>query len=411
MVSIRSRNAIRRERAACGERFALGRLVRLLIAGEDRLRALPPPEVGKILERSVFHFRGELPPETVISGDLLTLISYMRTESEMRLVNLIVWNYPNGMSAHRFFANRHEEIAWFGRTSKYYFDLDAVREPYDEETKQAYLKDKRLRPESVEKGRNPTNVWRIGRLNGNSLERVRHPTQKPRAIVQRIIRSLSYPGSVVLDFFAGSGVTTRVAIEEARHSISVDLSPTLHEYLEHQVASSRSKPDSLIATAPRIPYQLSKELEQCQSCFRSHRANRGTHSAHKAVTVKRKGRTRSPDVRRRLGGNCRFLGVPTSKDIASHAPSATEAYGDEPGRGGPQRQGLYPRIVEEIRRHRNPLQRSDHEVALTGNRRLGNPRHIVRFRGWGRGNSDDAVQSDAHTVWSTRIGMDRSRRD
>src|SRR4051812_29906747 len=106
------------------------------------------------------------------SGDLLSIISHMRQHSRMLLANLIIWNYPNGMSAQRFFANRHEEIAWFAKTKKYFFDLDAVREPYDEETKAAYMKDKRLNPESVEKGRNPTNVWRIGRLNGNSLERV-----------------------------------------------------------------------------------------------------------------------------------------------------------------------------------------------------------------------------------------------
>ena len=53
------------------------------------------------------------------SGDLLTLLHHMRQHSEMRLANLIVWNYPNGMSAHRFFASRHEEIAWFAKTSRY----------------------------------------------------------------------------------------------------------------------------------------------------------------------------------------------------------------------------------------------------------------------------------------------------
>ena len=65
------------------------------------------------------------------SGDLLTILTRMRETAVMSLVNLIVWNYPNGMSAHRFFANRHEEIAWFARTGRYYFDLDAVREPFD----------------------------------------------------------------------------------------------------------------------------------------------------------------------------------------------------------------------------------------------------------------------------------------
>ena len=168
-------------------------------------------------------------------GDLLSLISHMRSCSKMLLVNLIIWNYPNGMSAHRFFANRHEEIAWFAKTKKYYFDLDSVREPFDEATKKAYLKDKRLNPNSVEKGRNPTNVWRMPRLNGNSKERVGHPTQKPGIVIQRLIRALSYPDSIVLDFFAGSGVTMRIAIEEGRNSICFDADPAYREYLGLQV--------------------------------------------------------------------------------------------------------------------------------------------------------------------------------
>lgn len=169
------------------------------------------------------------------SGDLLSIISHMRQHSRMLLANLIVWNYPNGMSAHRFFANRHEEIAWFAKTNKYFFDLDAVREPYDEATKAVYMKDKRLNSESVEKGRNPTNVWRMGRLNGNSLERVGHPTQKPAAVIQRLMRALSYPGSTVLDFFAGSGVTTRVAIQEGRNSICTDSDPIFRDYIGKQM--------------------------------------------------------------------------------------------------------------------------------------------------------------------------------
>lgn len=187
-------------------------------------------ESGSIVIFGGLQYQGEAG-----SGDLLSIMTYLRTESNMRLVNLIIWNYPNGMSAQRFFANRHEEIAWFAKTRKYYFDLDAVREPYDEETKRVYLKDKRLRPETVEKGRNPTNVWNMPRLNGNSKERVGHPTQKPHMVIQRLIRALSYPGSTVLDFFAGSGVTTRVAIEENRHSISSDLDPKLHYYLKKHV--------------------------------------------------------------------------------------------------------------------------------------------------------------------------------
>ena len=169
------------------------------------------------------------------SGDLLSIIGHMRQASKMLLANLIVWNYPNGMSARRFFANRHEEIAWFAKTGKYYFDLDSVREPYDERTKQLYRRDKRLNPKTIEKGKNPTNVWRTGRLNGNSTERVGHPTQKPRAVIQRLIRALSYPGSNVVDFFGGSGITTRVSIEEGRHSVCCDNDDAFPGYVGKQL--------------------------------------------------------------------------------------------------------------------------------------------------------------------------------
>lgn len=185
-------------------------------------------------------------------GDLLTLLAEIRAKKLFNLVNLIIWNYPNGMGAQRFFANRHEEIIWLTKSTKYFFDLDAVREPFDEATKKAYLKDKRLRPESVEKGKNPSNVWRFSRLNGNSLERVGHPTQKPIAIIDRLVRSLSYEGSIVLDFFAGTGVTSRVAIELGRHSIGVDKDASVVTYFNQHMENWKS----LDLLKPTHPYRL-----------------------------------------------------------------------------------------------------------------------------------------------------------
>lgn len=198
------------------------------------------------------------------SGDLLDIMSYMRQNSDMLLVNLIIWYYANGMSAHRFFANRHEEIAWFAKTNKYVFDLDAVRIPFDEATKALYLKDKRLKPESVEKGKNPTNVWTIGRLNGNALERVGHPTQKPIEVIRRLVRALSYEGSTILDFFAGSGITTRVAIEENRHSISSDSDPILNTYLEKQISLMKGNEDMFSKISE---YKITNSLSQEHPVF------------------------------------------------------------------------------------------------------------------------------------------------
>jgi len=172
-------------------------------------------------------------------GDLLEVLHYTRHKTALRFVNLIIWYYKNGMSAHRFFANRHEEAIWLSKTNKYYFDLDSVRVPFDEETREIYKKDKRLNPESVDKGKNPTNVWEIGRLNGNSTERVGHLTQKPAELIRRFVKALSFEGSIVLDFFAGSGTTGRVCIEERRHSLLVDSDRKLHGYLDKHIEQIR----------------------------------------------------------------------------------------------------------------------------------------------------------------------------
>lgn len=179
-------------------------------------------------------------------GDLLEILHYTRHNTKLRFTNLVIWYYKNGMSAHRFFANRHEEAVWLTKTKQYYFDLDSVRAPYDEESRRVALKDKRLIPENIEKGKNPTNVWEIGRLNGNSSERVGHPTQKPLEIIRRFVKSLSYPGSIVLDFFAGSGTTGRVCIEENRHSILVDSDSKLISYLKDHL----SKMDNQVIVNP-----------------------------------------------------------------------------------------------------------------------------------------------------------------
>lgn len=174
------------------------------------------------------------------SGDLIDIIQHVRHHTAFQLINTIVWHYKNGMSAQRYFANRHEEIIWLAKTKDYYFDLDAVRVPYSEEDLKLALRDKRLNPENTLKGKNPTNVWQIGRLNGNSKERVGHSTQKPVEIIERLVKSLSYPSSIVLDFFAGSGTVGKVCIAEGRHCLMCDSDPASKLYFSRHIGLMRS---------------------------------------------------------------------------------------------------------------------------------------------------------------------------
>jgi hypothetical protein len=60
-----------------------------------------------------------------------------------------------------------------------------------------------------------------------------------------------------LDFFAGSGVTTRIAIEEKRHSIAADNSPTLHGYLKQQLVDV----DTLWQLAEGYSYEIMDKLD------------------------------------------------------------------------------------------------------------------------------------------------------
>ncbi len=176
----------------------------------------------------------------VKSGDLIDMIHRRGRDAKFKLINTIIWRYKNGMSAQRYFANRHEEVIWLAKSDDYYFDLDAVREPYSEKELEAALRDKRLNPENTRKGKNPTNVWEINRLNGNSKERVGHPTQKPVEIIERLVKSLSYPGSVVLDFFAGSGTVGRVCIVEGRHCLMCDKAPTTIEHFKRRLGQIKN---------------------------------------------------------------------------------------------------------------------------------------------------------------------------
>lgn len=210
-------------------------------------------------------------------GDLLEILHYVRHKTNLRLVNLVIWYYKNGMSAHRFFANRHEEAIWLTKTNKYYFDLDEVRIPFDEKTKALYKRDKRLNPESVEKGKNPTNVWEINRLNGNSKERVGHPTQKPVEIIQRFVKGLSYPNSVVLDFFAGSGTTGRVCAEEGRNSILIDNDSKTIEYFNSHLDAINGQ-----LFTPKYKTEINPEINRINELIEEkERTQHGSHSVVK----------------------------------------------------------------------------------------------------------------------------------
>jgi len=108
-----------------------------------------------------------------------------------------------------------------------FFNKDIVREPYDSGTIARYAKDKRYKDKEarmthLRKGKYATNLWRIPSLKGGSHEKVGHPSQKPIALVERIILSSSNVHDLVIDPFLGSGTSAVVAKKLNRQWIGIE---------------------------------------------------------------------------------------------------------------------------------------------------------------------------------------------
>jgi len=86
-------------------------------------------------------------------------------------------------------------------------------------------------PEKAAKGKGVTDAWWMSIVGTNSKERTGYPTQKPERLLERIVRASSDPGSLVLDFFAGSGTVGAVCLKQERRFILVDNNPQAIEVM------------------------------------------------------------------------------------------------------------------------------------------------------------------------------------
>jgi adenine-specific DNA-methyltransferase len=145
--------------------------------------------------------------------------------------NEIVWFYPDTPGrTERYFNSKHDVILWYSKSNKYLFNADDVREEILPESKERYKSPRVLGGrsyvggKSAEIGKVPEDVWRIPSVKGTTVEDVAFDTQKPEALLKRIILASSNPGDIVADFFCGSGTTLAVAEKLGRRWIGCDLS-------------------------------------------------------------------------------------------------------------------------------------------------------------------------------------------
>lgn len=163
-------------------------------------------------------------------------------KSKMLMLNEIIWDrkVPSMGGSTRRFTSVHDTIGFFAMSSQYYFDLDAVRIPYDPQTKKARSRSIFKGKKWLEIGYNPKDVWSVSRLHRIHAEREDHPTQKPLEIIQRMVLASCPPGGVVLDPFAGSGTTVAACLLNQRHYIAFEINPIYYQIILERIQRLRS---------------------------------------------------------------------------------------------------------------------------------------------------------------------------
>ena len=156
--------------------------------------------------------------------------------------NNIVWSYRRWTGAARHFQRMHDDILFYAYEGA---SFNVQTEPYSEKSKHKQARrskvteEGRLEQEYTEDDsrlQSMRDVWEISYLNSQAKERVGYPTQKPLALLDRIIRASSNPGDVVMDPFCGCATTCVAADDLGRDWIGIDISPKAAELVVRRIA-------------------------------------------------------------------------------------------------------------------------------------------------------------------------------
>lgn len=163
--------------------------------------------------------------------------------------NEIVWHYSGwNKKLNSHFEKRHDTILFYSKSENSYFNSYTI--PY--ESKEEYIKIRKQKvyvdengkeytidtrndgnggkrvtniyvEESVARGKPIDDVWKIDKLNNSSKESLGYPTQKPLALLERIIESSSDKDFLILDPFCGCGTTIHASEKLNRRWIGIDI--------------------------------------------------------------------------------------------------------------------------------------------------------------------------------------------
>lgn len=166
------------------------------------------------------------------SGSFFTLLDYRQVHDvkvwmdeifgRSAFQGEIIWHFETGGQSKSKWSNKHNTILWHSQgTPKFYFD----RVPTEKRKapKDGYTGEKKF-----------SSVWNIN-MSTTDPQRVGYPSQKPEELLKTIISVHTDPGDTVLDFFAGSGTTGKVAKDIGRNSIMIDVNKAAVEIIKRRM--------------------------------------------------------------------------------------------------------------------------------------------------------------------------------
>ncbi len=175
-----------------------------------------------------------------------------------QFLNEIVWCYTGPSGARNNFPKKYDSILYYCNGDAYTFNADSVRIPYkslntDKGKKasiwkdQGKLQDPNVRAQYVKRGKIPENHWSDIASGGHisPKERLGYPTQKPLALLERIVKASSNEGDVVLDPFCGCATTLVAAERLNRRWFGIDISQKAFDLVRERLNREIERPDEM----------------------------------------------------------------------------------------------------------------------------------------------------------------------
>jgi DNA modification methylase len=157
-----------------------------------------------------------------------------------KLINQIAWCYTSAANIKHRLPQKHDTVFWYAKGDSYTANIDDIRIPYNAKTEANYKEglkgsgtfyDGKIKSDERilnEKGKVPEDWWAdiaiAARYPKGSPNNIGYPTQKPMALLERIIKCASNEGDIILDPFMGGGTTVAVADKLNRNWIGIDQS-------------------------------------------------------------------------------------------------------------------------------------------------------------------------------------------